>query len=105
MEFPEKSCLSSLSMKMAKSLEKTCQMVFLPKNFSALVLKFLWQKNQKTLNVGKSRKQDEDKKSRNNRFPYFNSLFYKKEKAQNTPEVAGCLLFFVALWICAKGVF
>ena len=68
-------------------MQNRCKMrikwCFFLKNFSALVLKFFWQKKQKTLNVGKIRKYDEEEKlSRNRRFPFFSSFFKKWEGAK-----------------------
>ena len=51
---------------------------FFLKNFSALVLKFFWQKKTENIERRKTKKYDEEKKfSRNRRFPFFSSFFKK----------------------------
>ena len=75
---------------------------FVLKKFSALVLKFLWQKKQKTLNVGKTKKNDQEKKFRQTSVFRFSVPFLRNEKAQNTPVVAEFIACFPPYWICAK---
>ena len=67
-------------------MQNRCKMrikwCFFLKNFSALVLKFFWQKKE-NIERRKTRKYDEEKKfSRNRRFPFFSSFFKKWEGAK-----------------------
>ena len=62
---------------------------------TALIMKFFCEKNQKTLNVRKSRNYDEGRvlfREKKN-ISSFKSLLYKNGKAQNMPVVAGRLVF------------
>ena len=71
------------------------QMVlFLKKVFSALIIRFFWQKIQKILNVGKIRKYDEERVffSRKKRFRLLKLHLYQIRKAQNILVVAGSLV-------------
>ena len=57
-------------------------------------MRFLLAKSQKALNVGKTRKYDEERVffQEKKRFHLFKSLLYKNEKAQNMPLAAGLLV-------------
>ena len=74
--------------------------IFLKIMFSALIMRFIWQKKkQKTLNVGKIRIYDGDKVFfvfffRKKRFHLSKLHLYQIGKAQNMPMVAGRLVAF-----------
>ena len=68
--------------------------LFLKNVFSALLVRFFWQKIRKFRTWEKSKYDEEKVLFREKKcYPLFRILFLQNEKAQNMPEVAGCRVY------------
>ena len=86
--FGKKLEFFSKSLKWQICRRKRIKWFYFSKLSASVFMRFFWQKNQESLNVGKIRNYDERVLFREKkRFHLFKRLLYKNEKAQNMPVV------------------